>query len=104
MTELPVQNSEWAPFCQLVQQLIAGNVRRNIFTQWEMNLLLDVQMIYVRKSSRTEMLRRYLKIVQRQHASGAPEPLRFSLFCEQEMRSRKASHVMAPEIVLPRAS
>lgn len=104
VTELPVQNPEWASFCQLVQQLIAGNVRRNVFTQREMGLLLDLEMSYMRKSSRPEMLRRYLKAVQRQHATGALEPLRFSCFFENETQSRKPSNVTEPEIVLLRAS
>ena len=104
MTELPVQNPEWASFCQLLQQLIAGNVRRNVFTQREMGLLLDLEMSNIRKSSRPEMLRRYLKAVQRQHATGALAPLRFSCFLENETQSRKPSNVTEPEIVLLRAS
>ncbi len=104
MTELPVPNPEWTSFCLLLQQLIAGNIRRNTFTQWEIELLLDVEMAHMRKSSRPEMLRRYFKAVQRQHASGRPAPVRFSHFFEQESRLRKASIVTEPEIVLPRAS
>jgi hypothetical protein len=104
VTELPVQNPEWTSFCQLLQQLIAGNVRRNVFTQREMDLLLDLEMTYMRKSSRPEMLRRYLKAVQRQHATGASEPLRFSSFLESETQARKPSNVTEPGIVLPRAS
>ncbi len=104
VTELPVQNPEWTSFCQLLQQLIAGNVRRNVFTQREMGLLLDLEMTYMRKSSRPEMLRRYLKAVQRQHATGAPAPVRFSSFFESETQSRKPSNVTEPEMALPRAS
>lgn len=104
MTELPVYKPDWASFCQLLTQLIAGNVRRNVFSQWEMDLLLDLEMTYIRKSSRPEMLRRYLKAVQRQHASGAPAPLRFSRFFENETQSRNPSKVTGRELVLPRAS
>jgi hypothetical protein len=96
VTEIPVQNSDWLSFCQLVQQLIAGNVRRNTFSQWEMELLLDLEMAPIRKASRPEILRRYLKAVQRQLAAEASAPPRFSSFFEDEIRARA--------LALPRAS
>jgi hypothetical protein len=104
VTEFRVSNPYWASFCQLIQQLIAGNVRRNTFTPWEMELLLDLQTVYMRKSSRPEMLRRYLRVVQRQMASGAGMPERFASFFEMENQSRKTPPGLAQEMVLPRAS
>ena len=104
MTEIPLQSPQWASFCLLIQQLIAGTVRRNTFSQWEMELLLDLQMVHIRKSSRSETLRRYLKVVQRQLALGAPEPPRFSRFFEAEAQSRKPAEVASDNLQLPRAS
>lgn len=104
MTQLPVPNPDWAAFCQLVQQLIAGNVKRNTFTQWEMDLLLDLQMTRIRKSSRPEILRRYLKSVQLQTAAGDSAPRRFSQFFEDEIRGRKTENAPGDAIALPRAS
>ena len=55
-----------------------------------MELLLDLQMTRMRRSSRPEILRRYLRAVQSQFASGAPVPLRFSRFIESEMHLRRS--------------
>lgn len=66
--------------------------------------MLDVQMTPLRKSSRSDMLRRYLKAVQRQLAAGAPAPQRFARFFEEETRPRKAAELPSDEIVLRRAS
>jgi hypothetical protein len=104
VTEFRAPNPDWTSFCQLIQQLIAGNVRRNTFTQWEMELLLDLQMVYMRKSSRPEMLRRYLRAVQRQMASGAAAPERFTSFFETESQLRKTLAGLPQEMLLRRAS
>ncbi len=79
-----MSSPDWTSFCQLVQQLAAGNVRRYTFTKWEIDLLLDVQMARMRRSSRPEMLRRYLKTIHRQMAAGDPAPTRFAAFFENE--------------------
>ncbi|HLH02833.1 MAG TPA: hypothetical protein VKX25_08685 [Bryobacteraceae bacterium] len=96
--------SDWAAYCQLVQQLIGGPVRRNVFTPWEMRLLLDLQMTRMRKSSRPEVLRRYLRTVEQQAASGAAAPMRFSEFFESDPRSRRAVQPSVHRVSLPRAS
>jgi len=68
---------------------MSGAVRRNMFTQWELDLLLDLQKARLRKSSRADALRRYLRTVQSSQASGANEPPRFSAFME-DSTPRKA--------------
>ena len=103
MTEIQARNSDWTAFCQLIQQLVAGSVRRNTFTQWEMELLLDLQMAPIRKSSRPDMLRRYLKTIQRQMASGERVPTRFSSFCDAEIQARRSGDASEP-LTLLRAS
>jgi hypothetical protein len=74
----------------LIQELVAGTVRRNLFTRWELDLLLDLQLSRLRKSSRADALRRYLRTVQQAQANGAAEPPRFSTFQEQ-VAPRKAA-------------
>jgi len=49
-----------------VQELIDGSVRRHTFTQAELELLLDLQNSNLRKSSKPEALRRYLRAAQQQ--------------------------------------
>jgi hypothetical protein len=88
----------------LVQQLALGNVRRNTFTRWEMELLLDFQVARLRTSSRTETLRRYLRAVQQQLARGESIPQRFSSFLEAEAQQRKRAEVIAQTRRLARAS
>jgi hypothetical protein len=78
-------------FNQLVQELISGTVQRHVFTQWELELLLDLQICPIRKCSRADVLRRYLKAVQLQFAEDASTLLRLSAFVEQEGRHRTPS-------------
>ena len=74
---------------QLIQELIAGTVRRSMFTQWELELLLDLQTCRVRKSSRPEMLRRYMRAVQLHYVKyPAAKPLRLATFLGWEARRR----------------
>jgi hypothetical protein len=83
--------SEWTAFTQLIQELVAGSVRRNRFTQWELDLLLDLQLAKLRKSSRADALRRYLRVVQQTQALGALEPPRFSTFLAETAPRRAAA-------------
>ena len=71
-------------FSQLVQELISGTVRRHTFTQPELELLLDLQNSRIRKSSKPDVLRRYLRAAQIQFAKHE-SVLRFSKFMEREI-------------------
>jgi hypothetical protein len=78
-------------FNQLVQELISGTVQRHVFTQWELELLLDLQTCSIRKCARADVLRRYLKAVQQHFTDDAANLLRLSAFVEQESRQRTSS-------------
>lgn len=82
--------SDLASYSQLVQELINGSVRRHTFTQNELELLFDLQMCKLRKSSKPEALRRYLRAL---HQTGALDsaPLRFAAFLQRESASRLSS-------------
>ena len=84
VTESKLERSELMSINQLVQDIIGGSVRRHTFTQWELELLLDLQTCGLRKGARTEMLRRYVRAVQQHFSNGAMDPLRLSSFLEQE--------------------
>jgi arginyl-tRNA--protein-N-Asp/Glu arginylyltransferase len=58
-------------------------MRRHTFTEWELELLLDLQRCRIRKSARADLLRRYLRTVHRDFAAGALSPLRFASFLER---------------------
>ncbi|MBV9085740.1 MAG: hypothetical protein JOZ62_23955 [Acidobacteriaceae bacterium] len=105
MTESRLERSELTSLNQLVQEIIGGSVKRHTFTQWELELLLDLQTCHIRKSARPEVLRRYVKAVQQHFAQGALEPLRLSAFLEREnQRSRAgADRQKVVELSLPNA-
>ncbi|MBV8549997.1 MAG: hypothetical protein JOY54_01765 [Acidobacteriaceae bacterium] len=76
---------------QLIQELIGGTVRRHTFTQWELDLLFDIQLSRLRKSSRPDVLRRYLRAVSQTLAQGAESPPRLAQFLEAERQARLAA-------------
>jgi hypothetical protein len=94
MAESKTEQSEMTALHQLVQDILGGSVRRNTFSQWELELLLDLQTCGIRKGSRSETLRRYVRAVQQHYAQGAMGPLRLSAFLDREnQRSRIVAEV-----------
>jgi hypothetical protein len=91
LTGIRPERSELTSFSQLVQELIAGVVRRHIFTSWERDLLLDFETCGIRKSARADLLRRYLRAVQQQFSIDPSPPLRLSQFVELEHQQRRRS-------------
>ncbi|MFB3775963.1 MAG: hypothetical protein ACE141_00095 [Bryobacteraceae bacterium] len=69
-----------AQFNRLIRELLRGQINRNTFRPWEVELLLDVESCNLRESSRESTLRRYQKAVQRQIERGAREPVKLSEF------------------------
>ncbi len=67
-----------ARFNKLIQDLLRGNMTRNTFQPWEVEILLDIDACDLKDSSRRETLRRYQRAVQRSMEKGAPQPLRLS--------------------------
>jgi hypothetical protein len=79
-----------AQFNRLVQELLRGNMTRNTFRPWEIELLLDIEGCNLRDSNRRDTLRRYQKAVQRQMERGAPTPMRLSEYLDAQ-RTRRAT-------------
>ena len=71
-------------FNRLMQELIRGNMNRNTFQPWEIEILLDIDACQIREPVKRETLRRYQKAVQRAMEKGAPVP-----FCLSEYLSGK---------------
>jgi hypothetical protein len=69
-----------AQFNRLIRELVRGQINRNTFRPWEVELLLDVENCNLRDSSRETTLRRYQKAVQRQLERGADKPMKLSEF------------------------
>ena len=67
-------------FNRLIRELLRGQINRNTFRPWEVELLLDVESCNLRDSSRESTLRRYQKAVQRQLSRGVTPPMKLSEF------------------------
>lgn len=97
MADTKAERSDLVSLNRFVQEIIGGSVRRHTFAQWELELLLDLQLCHVRKSARSELLRRYLKAVQQHYSTGALAPLRLSAFLDRE--NQRSRSVVQPEKV-----
>lgn len=90
LNEMRAERSDLTSLSQLVQEVIGGTLRRNTFTECELQLLLDLQTCRIRKSTKPDILRRYLKAVQQQFTVDASAPLRFLKFFENEQHRMAA--------------
>jgi hypothetical protein len=96
----PDSDAVLAQFNRLIQELLRGNMRRNTFRPWEVELLLDIEGCSLRESAKRETLKRYQKAVQRQMEKGARSPLKLSEYLEN-VKSKKAAQPepqVAPEL------
>jgi len=78
----PDSDAVLAQFNRLIQELLRGNMHRNTFRPWEVDLLLDIEGCNLRESSKRETLRRYQKAVQRQMEKGGRVPIKLSEYLE----------------------
>lgn len=85
LTDTRTEAVDLTSFNQLVHEFIGGTVRRHKFTPHELQFLLDLQACRIRKSAQPDLLRRYLKVVQRAGAEGPP---RLSVFVQNGVRKR----------------
>ena len=86
---LPDSDAVLAQFNRLIQELLRGNMARNTFRQWEVDLLLDIEGCNLRDSARRETLRRYQRAVQRHMEKGARLPLKLSDYLDS-VKAKKA--------------
>lgn len=85
---LPDSEAILAQFNRLMQELLRGNMSRNTFRPWEVELLLDIESCNLRDSARREILRRYQKAVQRHMEKGASLPLKMSEYLDSVKAKR----------------
>jgi hypothetical protein len=84
-----------AQFNRFIQELLRGNVNRNTFRQWEIDILLDIETCEIRDVTRRETLRRYQRAVQRQMEKGANRPMMLSEYLESLRVRRRESEPAA---------
>lgn len=75
-------------FNKLIQELLRGNIQRNTFHAWEIEILLDIEACDFKDGNRRETLRRYQKAVQRSMEKGASAPFKLSEYLEQQKARR----------------
>lgn len=93
---LPDSDAVLAQFNRLMQELLRGNMHRNTFRPWEIELLLDIESCNLRESSKRDTLRRYQKAVQRQMENGARLPAKLSEYLEAVKSKRNAQSITVP--------
>ena len=76
--EAPSTEEILGQFNRLIRELLRGQINRNTFRPWEVELLLDIEDCRLRKSSKDATLRRYQRAVQRQIERGATAPVKLS--------------------------
>jgi hypothetical protein len=82
--EPPSPEEILAQFNRLIRELLRGQINRNTFRPWEVELLLDVENCHLRESAKDNALRRYQKAVQRQMERGAAMPIKLSEFLNRK--------------------
>src|SRR5215831_103500 len=100
---LPDSDAVLAQFNRLIQELLRGNMHRNTFRPWEIELLLDIETCALRESTKRETLKRYQKAVQRHMEKGARLPLKLSEYLDNVKAKRTAQSAPAIESISPQS-
>lgn len=82
--EPPSPEQVLSQFNRLIRELLRGQINRNTFRPWEVELLLDIEDCGLRESAKDNALRRYQKAVQRQLERGAIVPMKLSEFLKRK--------------------
>ena len=85
---LPDSETVLARFNRLIQELLRGNMQRNTFRPWEIEILLDIESCNLREVNKRDTLRRYQKAVQRHMEKGARLPLKLSEYLDAVKNKR----------------
>ncbi len=77
-------------FRRLMGELARGEVTRNVFQPWEIDILLDLENCPLDGRRRGDILRQYLKAVERQMETGPGPPMKLSEYLAERARKRAA--------------
>lgn len=92
---IPDDDAVLAQFNRLIQEVLRGNMARNTFRPWEVELLLDIEACGLRDAARRETLRRYQRAVQRHMEKGGHNPLKLSEYLESVKSKRETREAVA---------
>jgi hypothetical protein len=77
-------------FRRLIGELLRGEMTRNSFEPWEIDLLIDFETCQLPARRRLEILRQYQKAVERQLETGPGPPIKLSHFLVLREQRRNA--------------
>lgn len=80
-----------AQFNKLMQELLRGQVSRNNFRRWEVEILLDMDSCELERRNKREVLKRYQKAQRRHVERGATSLLKLSEYLERNRVKREAN-------------
>ena len=75
-------------FRRLMGELRRGELMRNSFQPWEVDILLDIQSCNLERAQRAETLQQYEKAVEKQMEMGPGPPMTLSQFLQIRMTRR----------------
>jgi len=67
-------------FRRLMTELQRGVINRNNFQPWEIDLLLDIENCQLERRRRADIIRQYIRAVERQLENGPGPPMKLSEF------------------------
>ena len=74
-------------FKRLIAEVLRGQLTRNTFEPWEVDILLDLEASELEPRRRADILGQYQRAVERQMESGPGPPMKLSQFLV--LRARK---------------
>jgi hypothetical protein len=80
-------------FQRLLTEVIRGDLKRNSFQPWELEILMDMETCDLGRR-RLEILRQYRRAVERQMQTGPGPPMKLSEFLRQ--REERAARMRKP--------
>ena len=78
-------------FRRLMTELQRGVINRNNFQPWEIDLLLDIENCQRERRRRADIIRQYIRAVERQLENGPGPPMKLSEFLALRAQSSDAT-------------
>jgi len=75
-------------FRKLMNEIFRGAIVRSTFEPWEVEILVDLDAVDLEPRRRNEILRQYLRAVEKQMEVGPGPPMKLSEFLQLRMTRR----------------
>jgi hypothetical protein len=85
-------------FQRLLADVIRGDIRRNSFQPWELDILLDMETCDLGRR-RLEILRQYGRAVERQMQTGPGPPMKLSEYLRQRAERAATMRKRTPTVL-----